>query len=115
MLSSNRLPRPMRKRPDRSPDDDSRKRAVDEFVQGAEENPSGDGSSGSDEDGSGQDLYPWEKPQVRDDLKKNYPLRLPEPLYLKLKYVSEKTGRSMNDLCNEAVGDLIGKKVSELT
>lgn len=105
----------MRKRPDRSPDDDNRKRAVDEFVQGAEENPSGDSSSGSDEDGSGQDLYPWEKPQVRDDLKKNYPLRLPEPLYLKLKYVSEKTGRSMNDLCNEAIENLIGKKVSELT
>jgi len=104
----------MRKRPNRS-SDDSRKRAVDDFVQGAEQNPAGDGSSGSDEDGSGQDPYPWEEPQVRDDVKKNYPLRLPEPLYLKLKYVSEETGRSMNDLCNEAVGNLIGKKVSELT
>lgn len=104
----------MRKRPDRS-SDDSRKRAVDEFVQGAEQNPTQDGSSRPDEDGPADDLYPWEKPQVREDLKKNYPLRLPEPLYLKLKYVSEETGRSMNDLCNEAVENLIAEKVSELT
>jgi len=104
----------MRKRPNRS-SDDSRKRAVDEFVQGAEQNPREDGSSKTDEDGSKDKLYPWEESQVREDLKKNYPLRLPEPLYLKLKYVSEETGRSMNDLCNEAVRDLIAEKVLELT
>jgi hypothetical protein len=104
----------MRKRPDRS-SDDSRKRAVDEFVQGAEQDPVEDDSSESGKNGPVEDLYPWEKPQVREDLKKNYPLRLPEPLYLKLKYVSEETGRSMNDLCNEAVRNLIGEKVSELT
>lgn len=104
----------MRNRPDSS-SDDVRKRAVDEFVQGAEQNPTGDAPSRTDEDASAEDLYPWEEPQVRENLKKNYPLRLPEPLYLKLKYVSEVTGRSMNDLCNEAVGDLIAEKVSELT
>jgi hypothetical protein len=104
----------MRKRPNRSTDD-SRERAVDEFVQGAKQDPIDGGSPSSDGDGSGENLYPWEKPHVRKDLKKNYPLRLPEPLYLKLKYVSEETGRSMNDLCNEAVADLIAEKVSELT
>ena len=104
----------MWKRPDRD-SDDSRKRAVDEFVQGAEQDPTEDGSSRTGEEGAAEDLYPWEEPQVRKDLKKNYPLRLPEPLYLKLKYVSEETGRSMNDLCNEAVGNLIAEKVSELT
>lgn len=103
----------MRKRPNRN-SDDSRKRAVDEFVQGAEQNSAEDGSPRTDEDGAEEDLYPWEEPQVRENLKKNYPLRLPEPLYLKLKYVSEETGRSMNDLCNEAIEDLIVEKISEL-
>lgn len=105
----------MRKRPNRSSDDDSRSRAVDEFVQGAERDPGEDGPPGPDEEESAESVHPWEKPRVREDLKKNYPLRLPEPLYLKLKYVSEETGRSMNDLCNEAVGNLIGEKISELT
>lgn len=104
----------MRKRPNRSSDDSSR-RAVDEFVQGAEQNPGEDVPSDTDEGEPVENAYPWEKSHVRKNLKKNYPLRLPEPLYLKLKYVSEKTGRSMNDLCNEAVGNLIGEKVSELT
>lgn len=104
----------MRKRPDRS-SDESRKHAVDEFVQGAEQDPVEGDPSRTGENGPGEDLYPWEKTRVREDLKKNYPLRLPEPLYLKLKFVSEETGRSMNDLCNEAVGNLIAEKVSELT
>lgn len=105
----------MRKRPNRSSNDDRRSRAVDEFVQGAEQNPGEDTSPQADGEESAETAYPWDKPHVREDLKKNYPLRLPEPLYLKLKYVSEETGRSMNDLCNEAIGDLIGEKVSELT
>lgn len=61
------------------------------------------------------DPYPWQEPRVREDVVKGYPLRMPEPLYLKLKYVSEETGRSMNQLCNEAVETLIESKVDELT
>lgn len=48
-------------------------------------------------------VYPWEAPRVRADVTKGYALRLPEPLYLQLKWVADQTGRSMNTLCREAV------------
>lgn len=46
---------------------------------------------------------PWEGDRVREDVVKGYALRLPEPLYLKLKWVAEQTGRSMNTVCRDAV------------
>ena len=46
---------------------------------------------------------PWEDDRVREDVVKGYALRLPEPLYLKLKWVAEQTGRSMNAVCRDAV------------
>ena len=46
---------------------------------------------------------PWEGERVRDDVVKGYALRLPEPLYLKLKWVAEQTGRSMNAVCRDAI------------
>ena len=103
----------MRNRPDRNSDSDHQ-RAVEEFIQGAEQNPGETGADGADSE-SKSTSYPWEAPKVREDLKRNYPLRLPEPLYLKLKYVSEETGQSMNQLCNDAVRALIEQKVEDLT
>lgn len=47
--------------------------------------------------------FPWHAPYVRDDVMKGYALRLPEPLYLKLKWVAEQTGRSINTVCREAI------------
>lgn len=46
---------------------------------------------------------PWEADYVREDVTKGYALRLPEPLYLKLKWMADQTGRSMNTVCREAV------------
>lgn len=80
---------------------------MDEFIRGAEEPP-------TVEEDESEKTYPWEEPQVREDVKKGYPLRLPEPLYLKLKYISEETGRSMNKLCNDAVEELVERKLEEL-
>lgn len=48
-------------------------------------------------------VLPWEEDRVRADVVKGYALRLPEPLYLKLKYVAEQTGQSINTLCREAI------------
>lgn len=59
--------------------------------------------------------FPWEAPRVREDVTKGYALRLPEPLYLKLKYVSKQTGTSMNQLCNEAVARLVEEELAHLT
>lgn len=46
---------------------------------------------------------PWEAAYVREDVTKGYALRLPEPLYLKLKWVAAQTGRSVNTMVREAV------------
>lgn len=94
----------MRNRPDSNNDSD-RRQAVDDFISGADRTP-------GDEDDGGR--MPWEESHVREDVRQNYPLRLPEPLYLKLKYVSRQTGMSMNELCNRAVEEIVDRKLSEL-
>ena len=50
---------------------------------------------------------PWEDERVRDDVVKGYALRLPEPLYLKLKWVAAERGQSMNELCRDAVEEVV--------
>ena len=69
--------------------------------------PSRPGHGGPEKTGlpttGGTRRWPWEAAHVRDDVVKGYALRLPEPLYLKLKWVAERTGRSMNTVCREAV------------
>lgn len=116
MQSSNRPRRLMRKRPNRELTEEQ-EQAADEFISGASEPPPSNvnqrksGNSGQDTRGQ---VYPWEEPQVREDVKQTYPLRLPEPLHLKLKYLSEKTGRSMNELCNEAVKELVEQQLGEV-
>lgn len=57
---------------------------------------------------------PWEAPYVREDVMKGYALRLPEPAYLKLKYVAEATGQSMNGLCREAIENVVEALLAEL-
>lgn len=52
---------------------------------------------------------PWEDPRAREDVTKGYALRLPEPLYLQLKWVAEQTGRSINTVCREAVAEEVAR------
>ena len=108
----------MRKRPNRELTEEQ-EQAADEFISGASESPPSTApdnqrSSGSAVAGTQERGYPWEEPQVREDVKQTYPLRLPEPLHLKLKYLSEKTGKSMNELCNEAVEGLVKDRLNDL-
>lgn len=104
----------MRRRPNRKMSEEQ-ERAADEFISGAEEPsaPAEQRSSGSPPS-EGEEVYPWQEVQVRDDVKQTYPLRLPEPLHLKLKFLSEKTGKSMNELCNEAVRSLVEDRLDEV-
>jgi len=118
MQSSNRPRRLMRRRPNRELTEEQ-EQAADEFISGASEPPPSNApvnqrKSGSSGEDTGGQVYPWKEPQVREDVKQTYPLRLPEPLHLKLKYLSEKTGRSMNELCNEAVKELVGERLEEV-
>lgn len=39
--------------------------------------------------------YPWQAPYVRDEVKRGYTVRIPEPLYLRLKWVAERSPESM--------------------
>ena len=90
---------------------------MEEFIGGARQARSVDDedeSSSSTESQDGQEVYPWEESHVREDVKTTYPLRLPEPLHLKLKYVSEQTGLSMNEICNRAVRDEVVNHLDEI-
>lgn len=58
--------------------------------------------------------YPWEDLRVRDDVMKGYPLRLPEPLYLQLKFAAQQAGMSMNEFCNEAVAAAVANQLTAL-
>lgn len=88
-------------------------RAADAFVGAADLSPSmppttprasraQSGAADLHENIASRDL-PWEAPHVRDDVVKGYALRLPEPLYLKLKWVAKQTGRSINGVCRDAI------------
>ena len=108
----------MRGRPPKKPLTSEQARAAARFVEGAEAPDSGSGRepqaaqppgtappvtarpTGVDRAGG---LRPWSADFVREDVTKGYALRLPEPLYLKLKWVADQTGRSMNTVIREAV------------
>ncbi len=59
-------------------------------------------------------VYPWEEPYIREDVKKNLPLRLPEPLYMKLKYIAYNTSYSMNSFILERLTSEIEEEISKL-
>lgn len=57
---------------------------------------------------------PWKAPHIRRDLMVQVNVRLPEPLALKLKHVSNMTDAQKQDLVAEALGPLLDKKLREL-
>lgn len=59
--------------------------------------------------------YPWESPNVRQDLVKVYNLRLSEAYFLKLKHISDSTSVSMQKFCLDALLPVIDAKIEELT
>ena len=63
---------------------------------------------------AGRRGVPWERPSIREDVKKPYNLRLPEAYLLKLKYIAEKTPDSMQTFCLSVLLPAIDRKVGEL-
>ena len=61
------------------------------------------------------EIYPWEAPYVRNDVKKLFSLRLSEPEMLKLQYIHKKTGKSMHQICLDAVLPAIEEAIKSLT
>ena len=59
--------------------------------------------------------YPWQSPNVRPDVTKVFNLRLPEDVYLKLKYLSDKQRRrSMQTICQDAIEPYIEQELKKL-
>ena len=90
---------PLRSTPKMSTDKD-----LDTFAAGA-------GKKGA----KTEEVYPWEDPRVREDVKKTLPLRIDEPLYLKLKFIAEHTPYSMNSFVLDRLTDEIEEEISRLT
>jgi hypothetical protein len=63
----------------------------------------------------GRRMLPWERPSIREDVKKPFNLRLPEEYLLKLKHISENTPDSMQKFCLRVLMPAIDKKIGELT
>lgn len=102
----------MRSRPPRPSTPDIQ--AADAFIAGAERAAPPPTAFRQGPKQSGESDLPWEAPHVREDVVKGYALRLPEPLYLKLKWVAEQTGQSINALCREAVDRVVGEALTRL-
>ena len=84
---------------------------VDDFIAGAgQRNPVSSNIISYD-----TKSYPWDGPNVRDDVLKIYNLRLPEAYLIKLKYIAENTPASMQQFCLAALLPAIDAKIEELT
>jgi predicted HicB family RNase H-like nuclease len=59
-------------------------------------------------------VHPWEEPHIREDVLKSLPLRLSEPLYLKLKYIATHTPYSINSFILERITEEIEEEIARL-
>lgn len=58
--------------------------------------------------------YPWEAASVRPDVKKAVNLLLPEPLFLKLQFLSKETRISQQEIIREALIPALDKALRKL-
>ena len=71
---------------------------------------------GAEKEGLESDIVlPWEASGVRQDVTKVFNLRLPEDLYLKLKYLSDnQRRRSMQTICMDAIEPVIEAEIKAI-
>ena len=60
-------------------------------------------------------VYPWEEPYVREDVMKQVLLKMPEPLYLKLKHITNYTPYNMTSFILEKITPEIEKEIAGMT
>lgn len=92
-----------------------RKDAADAFIDAAEQPPEAAGEDAASPRPAPREPLPWEDPKVRDDVKKLFSLRLPEPLMLKLQYISAATGKSMHQYVLDHLVPAIERDADALT
>lgn len=59
--------------------------------------------------------YTWEEPHVREDVMKQILLKMPEPLYLKLKHITNYTPYNMTSFILEKITPEIEAEIARLT
>lgn len=89
-----------------APDLQERDAALDAFAMGA---------LAQENEDDGNEVYAWEKPYVRDDVMKQVLLKMPEPLYLKLKHITNYTPYNMTSFILEKITPEIEKEIARLT
>jgi hypothetical protein len=57
--------------------------------------------------------FPWDASNVRDDVTKLFNVRLPEPDYLKLKWLSEQGRDSMHAIALKAIQEEIERRLEK--
>jgi len=60
-------------------------------------------------------VYPWEDPYVREDVVKQVLLKMSEPLYLKLKHITNYTPYNMTSFILEKITPEIEKEIARMT
>lgn len=60
-------------------------------------------------------MYPWEDRSVRSDVRRGVSLRLPEPHFLKLRYIAENTPLSAHRFVEAVLLPAIDREVERLT
>jgi len=60
-------------------------------------------------------VYPWEEPFIREDVMRQVLLKMPEPLYLKLKHITNYTPYNMTSFILEKITPEIAKEIARMT
>ena len=79
--------------------------ALDAFAAGA----------GAPKSSAPEMVYAWEEPYVREDVMKQVLLKMPEPLYLKLKHITNYTPYNMTSFILEKIAPEIEKEIARMT
>jgi len=64
--------------------------------------------------GDSEKIYPWNTPSVREDVTKLFNIRLSEPDWLKLKYLSDQTNESMHAICLDILIPTMSRRLKKL-
>lgn len=60
-------------------------------------------------------VYPWDDPYVREDVMKQVLLKMPEPLYLKLKHITNYSPYNMTSFILEKIAPEIENEIARMT
>lgn len=62
----------------------------------------------------GETVYPWQEPYMREDVVKQLLLKMPEPLYLKLKYISSYSPYTMTSFILEKLAPEVERELARM-